>query len=176
MRTVVIESPYSGDTRINTAYAQAAMRDCLLRGEAPFASHLLYTQVLDDTDTEERKLGIEASLALASTLDATVVYIDLGISDGMRQGIADAADHNRPIWYRTLSDTGSWASLKALTEATGLIVTSTMAILPIWQSVDDLPDIYHDLADNGILSLRPTHEAPDLPPGLLTLDSPKDES
>jgi hypothetical protein len=37
-----------GDLRRNIRYAQLCVLDCLQRGEAPFASHLLYTQVLDD--------------------------------------------------------------------------------------------------------------------------------
>ena len=48
---VLLESPYAGDIEANLSYARACMRDCFERGEAPFASHLLYTQmgVLDDT-------------------------------------------------------------------------------------------------------------------------------
>jgi hypothetical protein len=59
MKLVVVESPYAGDVTRNLEYARAAMADCLARGEAPFASHALYTQigVLDDTKPEERKLG-----------------------------------------------------------------------------------------------------------------------
>lgn len=50
MILVIIESPYAGDVDRNLEYLRAAMRDCLKRGEAPFASHALYTQpgVLDD--------------------------------------------------------------------------------------------------------------------------------
>lgn len=64
MRKVVVESPYAGNVERNLAYARACLHDCLLRGEAPIASHLLYTQpgVLDDDRPEERKLGIEAGL------------------------------------------------------------------------------------------------------------------
>src|SRR5690606_40243334 len=53
-RLVIVESPYAAkeffDRVRNQDYARAALRDSLLRGEAPFASHLLYTQagVLDD--------------------------------------------------------------------------------------------------------------------------------
>ena len=49
---VQLESPFGAPTReniiTNVAYALLAMRDSLGRGEAPFASHLLYTQMLDD--------------------------------------------------------------------------------------------------------------------------------
>ena len=40
-RRVIVESPYAGDIETNVAYARAALRDCLSRGEAPIASHLL---------------------------------------------------------------------------------------------------------------------------------------
>lgn len=73
----------------NTYYARAAMLDCLLRGEAPFLSHLLYTQVLDDDVAEERKLGMDAGIELSHRLlldedVAHVFYDELGISAGMR--------------------------------------------------------------------------------------------
>lgn len=65
MRRVILESPYAGDVGANLAYARAALRDSLMRGETPVASHLLYTQtgVLDDSDPAERELGISAGLA-----------------------------------------------------------------------------------------------------------------
>ena len=40
---MILESPYAGRVEENVAYARAAVRDSLLRGEAPIASHLLYT-------------------------------------------------------------------------------------------------------------------------------------
>ena len=106
MRRVIVESPYAGDVDRNVAYARAAMRDCLLRGEAPYASHLLYTQpgVLDDNDPEERKLGIEAGLAWGG-LATTVVYTDRGISPGMEQGVARAHLEGRVVEFRKLGRT-----------------------------------------------------------------------
>lgn len=104
MRTVIVETPFAGDREKNTRYARAALRDCLDRGEAPFASHLLYTQdgVLDDNDLVERARGIAAGLAIGSRLDATVVYTDLGISSGMKAGIDRAWGELRPTEYRAL--------------------------------------------------------------------------
>lgn len=104
MRLVIIESPYAGFIDINTAYARRCLRDCLLRGEAPIASHLLYTQpgVLSDHVPEERQLGIEAGLAWGAKAEATIVYTDLGISSGMKYGIRNAKKHNRPIEYREI--------------------------------------------------------------------------
>lgn len=44
MRRVIVESPYAGEVEANVTYARACVRDCVLRGEAPIASHLLFTQ------------------------------------------------------------------------------------------------------------------------------------
>ena len=103
-RLVIVESPCAGDVERNVRYARACLRDCLMRGEAPFASHLLYTQdgVLRDSDPEERALGIAAGLAWGERADATVVCTDLGISDGMVKGVREASRHGRLIEYRQL--------------------------------------------------------------------------
>jgi hypothetical protein len=108
MRLVIIESPYAGDTEENVAYARAAVRDSLARGEAPIASHLLYTQpgVLDDAQPAERRLGIAAGLAWGCVAEATVVYADLGVSAGMEQGIHDANAGGRQVEFRSLRNHG----------------------------------------------------------------------
>ena len=109
-RLVVLESPYKADTpedlERNIQYARRCMRDCFNRGEFPFASHLLYpqTRIIDDNDPDDRKLGIEAGLAWGKFADATVVYTDLGISEGMKQGITRAQEERRFIEYRSLDD------------------------------------------------------------------------
>lgn len=104
MNLVVIESPYAGDVEANLAYVRRAMGDCLFRGEAPFASHALYTQagVLDDTVARERRLGIDAGLAWGRQAGFVAVYIDLGISDGMRLGVAAAQARGATILLRAL--------------------------------------------------------------------------
>lgn len=106
MRLVILESPYSGDVDANVAYARRCLHDCLARGEAPIASHLLFTQpgVLDDTVPGERAAGIAAGLAWVKVADATVVYTDRGVSPGMQYGIAEATMAGKPVEYRTLGE------------------------------------------------------------------------
>lgn len=101
---VIIESPYAGAITRNLEYARKCMRDCFMRGEFPFASHLLYTQngILDDTIPEERKLGINAGLVWGKNASKTVVYTDLGITKGMKQGIKRAKDEGRVVEIRKI--------------------------------------------------------------------------
>ncbi len=108
-RLVIVESPFRGDRDANEAYARAALRDCLLRGDAPLASHLLYTQdgVLDDDEPGERALGIDAGLAWGRVAEATVVYSDLGVSDGMREGMRRAEAEGRPVELRSIPSWGT---------------------------------------------------------------------
>ncbi len=112
MRLVVIESPYAGDVERNVRYARACMGDCLKRGEAPLASHLLYPQegILDDNIPEERELGMKSGFEWARRADATVVYTDLGTTSGMSQGIANAWLEGRVIEFRELG--GEWKDNK----------------------------------------------------------------
>lgn len=108
---VYLESPYAGKSKEdvegvarNLKYLRRCMHDCIMRHEAPFASHGLYTQegVLDDTIPEERKLGIEAGFAWARPAAKTVMYCDLGFSRGMKYGIKNALVCGRPIELRYL--------------------------------------------------------------------------
>lgn len=103
-RLVILESPYAGDVERNVAYARACLRDSLLRGEAPIASHLLYTQpgVLDDTLVPERHLGINAGLAWLTVAEGTVVYEDYGLSAGMLYGIQRAENIGKSIEFRKI--------------------------------------------------------------------------
>lgn len=117
MRLVIVESPFAGrhgakcacgdceaDKARNVRYARALLRDCLLRGEAPYASHLLYTQpgVLDDAIPLEREIGIEAGLDWGVCASATVVGTDLGMSNGMQRGIERARIAGREVVLRSL--------------------------------------------------------------------------
>lgn len=104
MRLVILESPYAGDVEENVAYARACVGDCLRRGEAPIASHLLFTQpgILDDHKPDERALGIAAGTAWIPKADAMVVYTDRGMSRGMNAAAMLATNIGLHIEYRSL--------------------------------------------------------------------------
>ena len=83
MKRVILESPYAGQITRNLHYAKLALKDSLLRGEAPLVSHLLYTQVLQDEVPAERERGISAGLAWLRQAEEVVFYVDYGMSPGM---------------------------------------------------------------------------------------------
>ncbi len=106
MKRVIIESPFAaanGHTRAqHEEYARRCMADSLARGEAPLASHLIYTQpgILDDTDPEQRKLGMKAGFAWGEKAELVTFYADFGISDGMLDGLHRAQDLQIPVVKR----------------------------------------------------------------------------
>jgi len=104
---VIIESPYAGldrDIERNLQYLRACLRDSLSRGEAPYASHGLYTQagVLDDSVPHERARGIAAGFAWRAVADLTAIYTDLGVTSGMRLGIEHSVTSGVRVEYREL--------------------------------------------------------------------------
>lgn len=108
MIRVIVESPFWAPSEEERAtrrgYLRACMRDCILRGETPYASHGLLTQpgVLDDSVPAERELGIRAGFEWRAAAAKTVVYTDLGISAGMQAGIDHANETRHPIEFRTI--------------------------------------------------------------------------
>jgi hypothetical protein len=93
VKLVIIESPYKGEIGRNLLYLRACIRDCIKRGESPYASHQMLTDALDDNDPAERALGIAAGLAWRKAFFHTengvrhvlpVFYLDLGWSGGMK--------------------------------------------------------------------------------------------
>ena len=105
---VILESPYAGDVLANLTYARACLRALLLRGDAPYASHLLYTQegVLEDGKPEERTIGMHAGFVYYAVAAECAVCLDRGVSGGMRQGIQRAMRLGIPIRYYHLDPEG----------------------------------------------------------------------
>ncbi len=99
---VALESPLAGADEwaieANIAYARACARWCLLNGLVPLASHLHYGKVLDDSDPDQRRMGMEAGFVLNRHAVASLVFTDRGVSQGMRDGIANAVTNSRPVY------------------------------------------------------------------------------
>jgi len=104
VKLVIIESPYAGDIERNVEYARRCVRHALSLGEAPIASHLLYTQpgILRDEIPRERQWGIDAGLAWRKVAELSAVYTDLGITRGMEYGIDAARAAGIPVEFRRM--------------------------------------------------------------------------
>ena len=108
MRLVIIESPCKAITPWmwgrNKRYAVACIRDCLNRGETPYASHVIlaFSGALDDRHGIEREEGINAGLAWIDAVEKVVVYQDFGVSPGMLRGIENAKKHGVPVEFRKI--------------------------------------------------------------------------
>lgn len=133
MKRVIIESPYApanGRTvEDHLRYLRACMADSIHFGEAPYASHALYTQpgVLRDDVPGERKLGIDSGFAWRACADLTVFYVDLGWSSGMKAGQADCEAKGTPFEIRSL---GAWEPGLCATDRWGAptgVVTGSVA-------------------------------------------------
>lgn len=129
MILVILESPYAGDVEGNIAYARRALSNCLHRGEAPIASHLLYTQpgVLDDDIPAERNLGIEAGLAWRNQASMQVFYTDRGWSRGMLAALIQAVIEKRDFEFRAMDGKVRLPSFNPLHPDMGAITAKDMA-------------------------------------------------
>lgn len=115
---VILESPYAGDVKRNVDYAWRCVIDSCRRGEAPFASHLLYTFAVDTSryareghgggdDPEHwltREAGLQRCEAWRRVAAKTVFYVDLGWSSGMLRAMAHAEQLGQTVEIRTLGE------------------------------------------------------------------------
>jgi hypothetical protein len=146
MKPVVIESPYAGanliERRENELYAQRALDDALARGEAPFASHLLYPQVLDDNVPAQRRQGIEGQLAWIDLARSIVVYCDRGFSPGMVAAIRHCLRQGYEITIRTIASPPALAAWvdEELERAIPIreLLDDIRLQGPAWLAIDDL--------------------------------------
>lgn len=95
MKRVFVCSPYravgGNSVQDNVDLAWRLCKAVLDSGNAPFASHLFYTQLLDDAVERERDLGINAGQRWLESCEEIWVYDALGISSGMHRDVGAAA-------------------------------------------------------------------------------------
>ncbi len=91
MKRVFVCSRYAGDVEANVRTAENICRYIADQGHAPFAPHLLFTRFFDDTNQEEREVGIACGLVYMAVCDEVWVFVGNGISAGMRREV----DHAR---------------------------------------------------------------------------------
>ena len=137
MKLVAIESPYAATNpamlTFHKAYLRACLRDSVLRGEAPYASHAYLCDALDDRYSSERHMGLAVGAAWTSRADLRAFYIDLGMSNGMRLALAAYRSSGVSFVLRRLSGNDKWITV--YTMLTSPMLTSPME--PISEDCDD---------------------------------------
>ncbi len=101
-RRAILESPFASNVERNRLYAIACAQDMLSRGEAPFASHLIYPQLFSKYSEEDRQRGMAAGRIWIPVAEVSVVYTDFGLTEGMLRGIAKAEAEGVPVERRRL--------------------------------------------------------------------------
>ncbi|MBB4377074.1 hypothetical protein [Bradyrhizobium sp. SBR1B] len=92
IKLVVLESAYAGAVDDNVAYARRCLKDRALDGESAQASHLLLTQVLDDTKLDERAMGIALGLAWRAVAHYSTFYTGGGRTECGRRSIVPSSN------------------------------------------------------------------------------------
>lgn len=84
----------------NVSFARQCCMNSIGRGEAPFVPHLHYPFVgLDDFEPRERALGIRCGLSWLAASEIVAVYVDRGVTKGMRQELAKAKELWQEVEY-----------------------------------------------------------------------------
>lgn len=96
MKLIYMASPYAGDIEKNTEFAKRACRHVMNEGHAFFAPHLLYPQLLNDANPQERQTGLAMGLAVLPRCDELWCYGE-HISHGMLLEIQEADRLGIPV-------------------------------------------------------------------------------
>ena len=98
---IYICSPYAGDVETNVRRARMYCRYALSKKKLPLASHLLFPQFLDDSNKDERELGLFMSMMLLMKCTEVWVFGDK-VSSGMKLEIAKALSKGKIVRYFSL--------------------------------------------------------------------------
>ena len=93
---VYICSPYSGDTKTNTARTREYCRFAVDEGHVPVAPHLMFPQFMDEE--KERELALQMDLVLLEKCDELWVF-GKTMTSGMKAEIAYANNKNMKIRF-----------------------------------------------------------------------------
>lgn len=99
-RLVYICSPLRGDYEANAENARTYCRVVMRYGPAdviPLAPHIYFPQFLDDTDDEERRIGMAAGIALLDRCEELWAFGLDNPSEGMSAEIEHAKERGIPV-------------------------------------------------------------------------------
>ena len=89
---VYICSPFSGDVEGNIASAQRFSRFAVDKGYIPIAPHLLFPQFMEESDPQQRRLGIFFGMVLQSKCKEVWVF-----GGNITKGMAASRNQTRQV-------------------------------------------------------------------------------
>lgn len=96
MRKVFICSPYRGNVEKNLTDARKHARMAAICGYCPVVSHLVFPQFLNDSNPEERILGITLGVELMKVCDEVWIFGNK-ITNGMEYELEQAKQMGIPV-------------------------------------------------------------------------------
>ena len=96
---IFVSSQYRGDVEKNTEKAKEYCKYILDQGHTPFAPHLLYPQLLNDNDHDERARGLLCGIDILLRCNEVWVFGDK-ITEGMQFEIDYAELYGIPVMYK----------------------------------------------------------------------------
>jgi hypothetical protein len=115
-------------------YTQRCVRHCIARNEAPMVPHFTFTLVYNPEHEHERAKGLESTLAMLPFMKRVVLYVDLGLTPGMRELELQAHLRAIPVYRRTINQ-GSAQFHAQLGRERALSETLTR-VLPAYMALD----------------------------------------
>lgn len=94
-KRVYVASAFGGDIKTNKANAIKYCQEVISQGFIPVASHLLYPQMLDNNNPDDREKGMQFGLDLIRSCDELWVFGD--ITPGMQREITEAEKIGIPV-------------------------------------------------------------------------------
>lgn len=116
-KLTIIESPYADSEKATMAEHLTYLRQCLRHswelGELPFASHVFFPFFLNESNINERQMGIEAGYEFWRLFPGNIAYnrkeypviafyCDLGISPGMKLAMERVSKTGNPFVIRNI--------------------------------------------------------------------------
>jgi hypothetical protein len=104
---VAVISAFQGK-KANIKLAQKYCKYVFDQGHYPFAAHLIYPQILDDNNPDERSLALEASKVFIKTCDEAWVFYKnkIPFTDGMKEEIEFAKSNNIEVKFYRVNKKG----------------------------------------------------------------------
>jgi len=103
-KLVYIATPYRSENKEQfkrqLEYTKSVAHDEVKKGNDVIVPHLYYPSFLDDNDDTERALGMKSAIRLMLRCDEVLVGTKYGISEGVRNEVEYAIEHDILIRVR----------------------------------------------------------------------------